>query len=140
MTMGRFLQAIRADRRGAAALEFALVAPVLLGFIFLLIEGGRMEWTKQVVQEVTTNTARCMALGTTSCGTSSAIQAYARARGLARGVSLATATITVAANQTCQSVTGMNKVTISLPYHGVTGLLPLAPSALATSACYPSIS
>ena len=30
------------DRRGATAVEFAIVAPVLLGFIFLIIELSRM--------------------------------------------------------------------------------------------------
>ncbi|WP_353204867.1 TadE family protein, partial [Sphingomonas sp.] len=121
------------------AVEFALVAPVLLAFIFLLIEGGRLEWTQQALQEVASNAARCMALGTAPCADTPSIQGYAAARGLAWGVSFSAATTTVTANTTCSSVSGMNKITISLPYGGVTRLLPIAPSALTASACVPSI-
>jgi Flp pilus assembly protein TadG len=128
------------ENDGASAVEFALVAPVLLAFIFLLIEGGRMEWTQQALQEVASNTARCMALGTTACADTLSIKAYARKRGVAWGISLSAATITVAANQTCSAVTGMNKITISLPYGSATGLLPRAPSSLNASACFPSVS
>ena len=37
-----YIKQRRSDRRGATAVEFAIVAPVLLGFIFLLIELSRM--------------------------------------------------------------------------------------------------
>jgi Flp pilus assembly protein TadG len=127
------------DSAGSSAVEFALVAPVLLAFIFLLIEGGRLEWTQQALQEVASNTARCMALGTAPCADTPSIQGYAAARGLAWGVTFKAATTTVTANATCNSVSGMNKIAISLPYGGVTGLLPFAPSALTASACAPSI-
>ena len=136
--MTRPLQ-IAADSRGASAVEFALLAPVLLAFILLLIEGGRMEWTQQVLQEVSSNSARCMALGTISCNSTTAVQSYATALSLKRGVSLATATITVASNQTCSSVSGMNKVSITLPYQVGSGLLPAGPTSLQASACFPSV-
>ena len=127
------------DSIGASAVEFALVAPVFLAFIFLLIEGGRLEWTQQALQEVAASSARCMALGTAPCADTPSIKGYAAARALAWGVTFTTATTTVTANATCNSVSGMNKISISLPYGGVTGLLPFAPSALTASACAPSI-
>jgi Flp pilus assembly protein TadG len=135
----RFGAAI-ADRRGTSAVEFALVAPVLLAFVMLLIEGGRMEWTQQALVEISTESARCMALATSSCNSTSAIQSYTRALGLARGISLANATITVNANQTCNAVTGMNQVAISLPYQVIGGVLAVAPTTLQASACFPSVS
>jgi Flp pilus assembly protein TadG len=130
----------KGSSRAATAVEFALVAPVFLTFIFLLIEGGRMEWTQQALQEVTFNSARCMALGTTSCSSTSAIQSYATSLASSRGISLANATITVASNQTCHSVSGMNRVFISLPYQVASGRLPAGPTSLQASACFPSVS
>lgn len=127
------------DASGVSAVEFALVAPVLLAFIILLIEGGRMEWTRQALQEVTVNSARCMALGTSSCETATAVQGYAAALARARGISLAGATVTALGNQTCHTVGGMNKVSISLPYRVASGLLPNGPTALQASACFPAI-
>ena len=140
MRMFHFPQSMARDERGASAVEFALLAPVLLAFIMLLIESGRMQWSQQVIQEVASNTARCMALGTTDCANTADIQRYARRRSLAWGVSLANATITPTANQTCDSVAGMNLVTITLPYRTAAGaLLPGAPDRLRASACFPSI-
>jgi Flp pilus assembly protein TadG len=132
--------ALLTDQGGVTAVEFALIAPVLLMFMFLLIEGGRMEWTQQTLQEVSTNTARCMALGQDACSSTSAIQSYAQSRGSAWGVSLASATITATTGQTCAGVSGMSRISISLPYRSVMNLLPIAQQALTATACYPSIS
>ena len=129
-----------ADRRGTSAVEFALVGPVLLMFVMLLIEGGRMEWTQQALVEVSAESARCMALATTACNSTSAIQSYTRSLGLARGISLANATITVNANQTCNNVTGMNQVAISLPYQIMGGILAVGNTNLQAVACFPSVS
>ena len=130
-----------ADARGATAVEFALVAPVLLAFIMLLIEGGRMEWTRQAIQEVAVNTARCMAVGQTECTTDAGIVRYARQRGNDWGVSMAAATITPSVNQTCNSVGGMRRVDISLPYRSAVGkLIPAVPQELSAASCFPAIS
>lgn len=135
----RRLRALFADRRGATAVEFALIGPVMLTFIFLLIEGGRMEWTQQALNEVAFNSARCMALGSASCTSTSAVQTYARDLGQGRGVSLANATVAAEANQTCNAVAGMNRVTITLPYSVASGLLPGGPTSLQAVSCFPSV-
>jgi len=128
------------DRCGATVVEFALVAPVLLGFIILIVEGGRMEWTRQAIQEVAVNTARCMAVGRTECETDAGVIQYARQRGRDWGVSLAAATITPRVNQTCNAVTGMRRVDISLPYQSVVGtLIPAMPTQLEAASCFPAI-
>jgi len=125
--------------RGASAVEFALVAPLFFVFLFLLIEGARVQWTQQIVQEVAGNTARCMAIGTTACADGAAITAYARARGRSWGVVMDPATVDSAANQMCHGVTAMNRVTIRLPYRALTGLLPDAPAVVTATACYPAV-
>ncbi|HEX7855160.1 MAG TPA: TadE family protein [Sphingobium sp.] len=123
-----------------SAVEFALVAPILLAFILLLIEGGRMIWTQQALQEVANNTARCGALATASCADTASVQSYARARGLQWGVSLTGATVSVAGNQTCNGFAGMNQVSISLPFSVAGGLLGASATTLTASACFPTIS
>ena len=128
-----------ADSRGVSAVEFALVAPVLLAFILMLIEGGRMVWTQQALQQVADQSARCMAVGPESCNTTAKVQTYAQTVAQSRGISIANGTITPSANQTCNAVTGMNKVEIVVPYQVATGLLPVGPRQLTASACYPSI-
>ena len=47
-----FLQAIRADSSGAAIIEFALLAPVFFLFLFGTVEGSRLLWTQQTLEEV----------------------------------------------------------------------------------------
>lgn len=116
------------------------MAPVLLAFILLLVEGGRMLWTQQALQEVASATARCMALGAVGCETPAAAESYARARGLDRGVALTGATVTLQTNQTCSGEAGMVRATIALPFEAAGGLLPGGPAMLDASACYPLLS
>lgn len=140
MTVRGGILAWIADKRGATVVEFALVAPVLLGFVMLLIEGGRMEWTRQAIQEVAVNTARCMAVGRSECASNAEVIQYARQRGSDWGVSLSAATITPSVNQTCNAVAGMRRVDINLPYQTVVGaMFPGVPRQLQASACFPAI-
>ena len=55
------LRRIACEEKGASAVEFALLAPTLLMFMFGIIEGSRMIWTKQVVQRSAHSAARCHA-------------------------------------------------------------------------------
>lgn len=136
----KYISHIAHNKVGASVVEFALVAPVLLAFIFLLLEGGRMEWTRQVLQEVANNSSRCMALGTPSCSSDVTVQAYARSLALHRGVSLSSAVVTTGANQTCNTVSGMNRVSILLPYRVAGGMIATGSISLQAYACFPSIS
>jgi Flp pilus assembly protein TadG len=133
-----------ADRRGATAVEFALVAPVFLMFMFLIIDGSRMVWTYQTLQEVATNSARCAALKLTACADNASVQTYAVARAVASGVPLTAASVAlsnVAASATgCKaSPVAMVKVAINSPYQGATTLLlPTSVTTLTTEACFPA--
>jgi Flp pilus assembly protein TadG len=129
------------DRRGVTATEFALVAPAFLMFMFLIIDGARAAWTYQALQEVAASSARCAALGTSSCDTAAEVQAYAVARAAAEGVVLASGAVTLTTSATCSSMTGMTKVAISTSYQGATTkLLPSPITTLSTESCFPTAS
>ena len=57
-------------RRGIAALEFAVVAPVLIMLMFGTIEFGRLLWTLQGLQMTAVEAARCMGILASSCASS----------------------------------------------------------------------
>lgn len=129
------------DIRGVTAVEFALVAPTFLMFMFLMIDGARMTWTYQTLQEVATSSARCAALGATGCTSAAQVQSYAVARAAASGVPLTAAAVTLTSAQTCSSVAGMTKVVISSSYQGATTkLLPSTLATMNTESCFPTAS
>jgi len=53
----------RRNRRGSAAVEFALVAPVFFGLLFAIIETGIMFMAGQVLESVTQDAARSILTG-----------------------------------------------------------------------------
>lgn len=129
------------DRSGVTAVEFALVAPAFMMFMFLIIDGARAVWTYQTLQEVATSSARCAALGSTGCRTSAEVKSYAVARAAATGVKLSAAAVTLTPATTCLSVAGMTKVAIASSYQGATTkLLPSSVSVLNTESCFPTAS
>src|SRR5262250_260112 len=57
------LRRFRRSRRGSAALEFALVAPVFFVLLFGIIETGIMFFASQVLETITQNSARRIMTG-----------------------------------------------------------------------------
>jgi Flp pilus assembly protein TadG len=55
-------QSYRRKRRGAAAVEFAVVAPIFLLLVFGMIEYGRMVMVQQVLTNASREGARCAVL------------------------------------------------------------------------------
>lgn len=55
-------QSYRKKRRGAAAVEFAVVAPVFLLLVFGMIEYGRMVMVQQILTNASREGARCAVL------------------------------------------------------------------------------
>ena len=57
------MRRILRDTKAVTAVEFALVAPTFMMFMFMIIDGARATWTYQTLQQVATDAARCAALG-----------------------------------------------------------------------------
>ena len=54
------IRRFRRNRRGSAAVEFALVAPVFFALLFAIIETGLMFFAGQVLETGTQDSARLM--------------------------------------------------------------------------------
>jgi Flp pilus assembly protein TadG len=57
------LRRFRRNRRGSAAVEFALVAPMFFALLFAIIETGLMFFADQVLETATENSARMIFTG-----------------------------------------------------------------------------
>jgi Flp pilus assembly protein TadG len=57
------LRRFRRSRRGSAAVEFALVAPVFFALLFAIIETAIMFFASQVLETITQNSARMILTG-----------------------------------------------------------------------------
>ena len=129
------------DARGGTAVEFALVAPVFLMFIFLMLDGGRMIFAKQALNELATATARCAAIKPIGCATVAETQSWAAARASSRStLSITAANVTVSQSTTCGGQANMAQATISMNYaKGAFTLLPqnTIPAQLTSTACFP---
>ena len=55
------------ERRGAAALEFALVAGLFLPLCLGILDAGLLFWTKGALQSTAALAARCVAIASASC-------------------------------------------------------------------------
>lgn len=105
----------RTDRRGAALVEFALVAPIFLAFVVGSVELGRA----LVVQEALTNASREGArVGTLDGATSSDVTNAADTYLSAVSISGATTTVTPSDPGTTAAGTQVT-VSVSIPYASV---------------------
>jgi Flp pilus assembly protein TadG len=67
-TLRKALRRFRSSRRGSAAVEFALVAPVFFALLFAIIETAIMFFASQVLETVTQNSARVVLTGQAQSG------------------------------------------------------------------------
>jgi Flp pilus assembly protein TadG len=66
--MKQSIHSLYRNQRGASIIEFALVAPILLLFIFAILEYGIITFTQSVVEGATTTAARTGKTGFTVSG------------------------------------------------------------------------
>jgi len=139
------IRLIRKNQRGAAAVEFALLGPVFLATIFGIIEGARLVWTRQALQQAAFIGARCLGLGTSQgCNSTSVAvsKTVAEARGIGVPVrsSYVTATASAASGVCPSAPSAMSTVRIAMPYRSaVAGFLPYRFSQITVTACYPKL-
>jgi Flp pilus assembly protein TadG len=62
-TLRSLLRRFRRNRRGSAAVEFALVAPMFFALLFAIIETALVFFASQVLETVTQNSARMIMTG-----------------------------------------------------------------------------
>ncbi len=135
----------RKDQIGATAVEFALVAPTFLMFVFLILDGGRMIFAKQSLNSLAAETARCAAIKAIGCTDPPGVQAQAQAWAVNRGLThdnlkIDPSDVKIFNPTTCFSQSNMAKATISVAWkRGAMTLLPqsIAPATLTATACFP---
>ncbi|MBW7969270.1 TadE/TadG family type IV pilus assembly protein [Bradyrhizobium sp. BR 10289] len=62
------MRRFRGNRRGSAAVEFALVAPIFFALLFAIIETALMFFAGQVLETITQNSARVVLTGQAQSG------------------------------------------------------------------------
>jgi Flp pilus assembly protein TadG len=124
------LARIARDKRGASALEFALIAPAFFLFIFGIIEFGLVFWTQVGLQHGAEMAARCASINTKLCLTNnpSTITTYATQQ--AYGLTLPASTFTYS-TAACG-----NQVSATYSFVFV-GLPNLGPLTLTAQSCFP---
>lgn len=119
--------ALTKSLRGSAAIQFGLVAPSLLLFVFGIIEVGRMLWTMNALHYSVEEAARCASINATTCGSAGKVQAFAAARS---GGSFASSVFTASTVGCGNQVSASYPMRLNIPFtsYAVT---------LTAQSCYP---
>ncbi len=119
------------SRRGATAIEFAMLFPVYLLMLMGVVEFGRLLWTQSTLQQAVEAAARCASVDPTTCGSPSATASYAASQ--MAGFSVSASIFTVPnPPPSCG-----NEVTASMPFTFVLQtLFPWTPT-LSAQSCFP---
>jgi Flp pilus assembly protein TadG len=114
-------------RGGATAVEFAIVAPVLLMLLLGIMEGGRALWTQNALSFAVEQAARCASIDQNNCGSTTQVQSFA-AR--VSGENFISSIFTVTAAACGNLVSASYPMQLNIPY------VSAAPTLTAES-CYP---
>ncbi|MEN3973801.1 TadE/TadG family type IV pilus assembly protein [Emcibacter sp. SYSU 3D8] len=142
----RGLRRFFGDDTGASAVEFALVVVPLLLFIFGTVEFSRLMWTRQSMQSLAIEAARCMGILQPQCISGTTYNAantrnYVISRAGKLGVPLTSSDIALNNSDSCKSVSGFSTVTITYTFSSVAPRLVTALTGstnLSASACFPN--
>lgn len=120
---------IGAARRGAAALEFALIVPAFVLLCVGLMETGRVLWTQNSLLRAVQAAARCGAVDRIRCPTPESVRNFAAAQALELDAPSTAFTADVTA---CGS-----RVTAALPYAPLSTIVPALAMTIRAEACFP---
>jgi Flp pilus assembly protein TadG len=125
------------NHRGAMAVEYALVLPVVLLFILGIADCGRLLWTYATLYHATEAAARCGAIDQVTCATTSQIKNYAVAQSY--GLTIDAAAFTAATAACGMSVSVQQTFVLLIPWFAQF-VAADGPSSitLRASACYPT--
>jgi len=116
------------DRRGATAVEFALILPPFLLLLLGVVEFGRALWTQSALHFAVEEAARCATVDATNCATATQVKTFAVSRAAGVGLTNAVFTLTTPA---CG-----NQVSASYPFPFV--LANMFPNVTLTArSCFP---
>jgi Flp pilus assembly protein TadG len=114
----KLCRSCRKQRRGAAVVEFAVVAPLFIMLVFGMIEYGRMVMVQQLIVNAAREGARLGVLdGATTAAVTSAVTGYLS------NASISGATVTVSPSPPSSAGYGAPvSVTVSIPFSQVSWL------------------
>jgi Flp pilus assembly protein TadG len=115
------------NENGASAVEFALILPVFVAFVFGMINCGLMLWTQLGIEHGVVAAARCTTINPSVCPD---VPAYAAQQ--AYGLNLPKTAFTVTA-PACG-----NRVSASYGFQFVTLIMPPRSVTLTAQSCYPT--
>jgi Flp pilus assembly protein TadG len=131
---------LRRDCHGTTAVEFALIAGVLLPMLFGILGLGFLMWTHNALQSTAALTARCVAIGSSLCSPNPAQFAVNTAEQWIVPNIITTGQVTINnAAASCNGAVGsFVTVTITSSYWAADILpQPFAATVLQVSACSP---
>jgi Flp pilus assembly protein TadG len=137
MTLRAALRQLRTQRRGAAAVEFAMIGTVLMLSVFGTIDLGMVLWTQTALQSVSAMTVRCAAISSPLCAD---IPTYAvnQANNWTMSGLITTDNVHVTSVGTCNGATGtFQKVSITASFWANVLPPPFDGQSVTGSACFP---
>jgi Flp pilus assembly protein TadG len=123
--------------RGSTAVEYAIILPAMLMFVLGLLDSGRLLWSYATLSRSVEAAARCAAVNTTLCGSTTATRTYAA--GEAWGLALTASAFTATAATCGAQVAGTMNFKFVIPWFYVAA--PFGASnaiTLNATACYPT--
>ena len=128
------------DRRGVAAIEFAMVSGALIALCVGTIEVGLLFWGQNALEAAAAETARCVAIASPACPNPGTYAAGVVSKWMFSGV-ISASDVKSSTTTSCHGTSGQfQQVSITSTYF-VNWLPPfvsaLAHKTLSASACYP---
>jgi Flp pilus assembly protein TadG len=123
-------------QRGAVAIEYALILPILLLLVLGTMDVGRLLWTYTALSHAAEAAARCAAVNTTTCGNDAQIRTYATSQ--AWGLNVSASDFTVSKPSCGVQIKATYDFAFIVPWFPQFGGTPLGTITLDATACYPA--